>query len=82
MSGVRPDELLLLKILLEQKSISLKEFQRIYNARYNRTLTVQQLDSIIDVLDGKFVSNDIEYQRYRSVEIVINEDSNMILRML
>ena len=82
LSGVRPDELLLLKILLEQKSISLKEFQRIYNARYNRTLTVQQLDSIIDVLDGKFVSNDIEYQRYRSVEIVINEDSNMILRML
>jgi len=82
LSGVRPDELLLLKILLEQKSISLKEFQRIYNARYNRTITVQQLDSIIDVLDGKFVSNDIEYQRYRSVEMVINEDSNMISRML
>ena len=70
LSGVRPEELEILRLLLEQKSISINDFKRFVNEKYDRNITNNQVDYAIDVLQGKFVSNDNEYQKYKNIEVI------------
>ena len=82
LSGVRPEELEILRLLLEQKSISINDFKRFVNEKYDRNITNNQVDYAIDVLQGKFVSNDNEYQKYKNIEVITNDHNNFITRML
>ena len=82
LSGVRPEELEILRLLLEQKSISVNDFKRFVNEKYDRNITNNQVDYAIDVLQGKFVSNDNEYQKYKNIEVISNDHNNFITRML
>ena len=82
LSGVRPEELEILRLLLEQKSISINDFKRFVNEKYDRNITNNQVDYAIDVLQGKFVSNDNEYQKYKNIEVISNDHNNFITRML
>lgn len=82
LSGVRPEELEILRLLLEQKSISINDFKRFVNEKYDRNITNNQVDYAIDVLQGKFVSNDNEYKKYKNMEVISNDHNNFITRML
>lgn len=79
---MRPEELEILRLLLEQKSISINDFKRFVNEKYDRNITNNQVDYAIDVLQGKFVSNDNEYQKYKNIEVISNDHNNFITRML
>ena len=73
---MRPEELEILRLLLEQKSISIDDFKRFENEKYDRNITNNQVDYAIDVLQGKFVSNDNEYQKYKNIEVITNDHNN------
>ena len=47
LSGVRPEELEILRLLLEQKSISVNDFKRFVNEKYDRNITNNQVDYAI-----------------------------------
>lgn len=82
LSGVRPEELEILRLLLQQKVISVEDFQKFYQNKYHRNILEDQIDYAADVLQGKFVSNDGEYQRYKNIEVISSDQSNRIIRMI
>lgn len=81
LSGVRPDELEILNVLLNQEYVSVTDFTRLYGEKYHRDFTCDQLHNAIDVLQGNFVSNDGEYQKYRELNVVSNDDDSLIKRV-
>ena len=81
LSGVRPEELEILHLLLKQRSISINDFKRFINNKYKINVSTNQIDYAVDVLQGKFVSNDKEYQKYKDIEVVSNNHKSMITRM-
>ena len=82
LSGVRPEELEILRLLSRQKCISVEDFQKLYQDKYHRNILKDQINYAIDVLQGKFVSNDGEYQKYKNIEMISSDQSNKITRML
>ena len=81
LSGVRPDELEILDLLMENDSISVNDFQNLYFDKYNRYIESTQVDYALDVLEGKFVSKDEEYQKFKNIEVVSADRGGMIKRM-
>lgn len=82
LSGVRPEELEILRLLSRQNVISVEDFQKLYQDKYHRNILEDQIDYAVDVLQGKFVSNDGEYQKYKNIEVISSDQSNRITRML
>lgn len=82
LSGVRPEELEILRLLSRQNAISVEDFQKLYQDKYHRNIWEDQIDYAVDVLQGKFVSNDGEYQKYKNIEMISSDQSNRITRML
>lgn len=82
LSGVRPEELEILRLLSQQNAISVEDFQKLYQDKYHRNIWEDQIDYAVDVLQGKFVSNDGEYQKYKNIEMISSDQSNRITRML
>ena len=82
LSGVRSEELEILRLLLQQTEISIEDFQKLYLNKYHKNILKNQVDYAVDVLQGKFVSNDGEYQKYKNMEMISNAQNNRITRML
>lgn len=81
LSGVRPDELEILDLLMENDSISVNDFQNLYSEKYDRDIESTQVDYALDVLEGKFVSKDEEYQKFKNIEVISADRGGMIKRM-
>lgn len=81
LSGVRPEELEILRLLLTKESFSVKDFQKFYFDKYHRVISDTQVDYALDVLEGKFVSKDEEYQRFKNIEVISANRTGMIIRM-
>lgn len=81
LSGVRPYELEILKRLLTNERISLpslaEELKHTYTAAYDQA----SLENAIQVLEGRFVSKDEEYQKFKTISILDAKDKNFICRM-
>lgn len=82
LSGVRPDELEILKMLTERKEFCIEEFQNRFRETYGREISEQQAGYAIDVLSGKFVSKREEYERYRTIELFTCDRASRICRMV
>lgn len=63
LSGVRPEELEILQMLLRQNAISIEAFQKLYQEKYHKNIMEDQVNCALEVLQGKFVSNEKEYQK-------------------
>ena len=70
LSGVRPYELEILQRLLENDEIDLAELTEELKHSYHASFDQESLENAIQVLEGRFVSKDDEYQKYKSISIL------------
>ena len=70
LSGVRPSELFILKMLLTKETIPVSEIQRDMRRVLDYKITDQEMNESIKVLQGCFTSKDEEYQKYKTIEIM------------
>ena len=66
LSGIRPYELEILKRLLQTKDVDFAQFSRDFDHAYGYQVDLESFDNAVEVLQGKFVSKEEEYQKYSS----------------
>lgn len=81
LSGVRPDELAILSQLLYRDHIGVADFIKEYQKTYGIKISTSQVNEAIQVLQGHFVSKEAEYQKFRQIDILENDQSGMIRRL-
>ncbi len=81
LSGVRPYELEILKRLFTQEQISVKDLADELRHSYTSAYDQASLENAIRVLEGRFVSKDEEYQKYKEICILDEHEQNFIRRM-
>ena len=80
LSGVRPQELELLKLMLHHDEISIEKFQEDVSTKFGYFLNMDGIQSTLNVLGGHFVSNDAEYQKYIQMDILKPSENRSIQR--
>ena len=75
LKGIRPHELEVLQYLLKHKIANFEEFNKYFYQKYAYKLDTDTFDQAINVLQGKFVSTDKEYQKYKDIQIVLKDES-------
>ncbi len=81
LSGARPYELEILKSLLNAGTVNVEEKKREIQDTYGYEADSRSFENAVDVLQGKFVSKEEEYQKYCHIDIV-TRDSESTLRRL
>ena len=81
LSGVRPEELEILQLLLRQNTISIETFQKLYQEKYRKNIMEDQVNCALEVLQGKFVSNEKEYQKYETIDMISCDQTRRITRV-
>lgn len=81
LSGVRPEELEILQLLLRQNAISIETFQKLYQEKYRKNIMEDQVNCALEVLQGKFVSNEKEYQKYETIDMISCDQTSRITRV-
>lgn len=81
LSGVRPEELEILQLLLRQNAISIEAFQKLYQEKYRKNIMEDQVNCALEVLQGKFVSNEKEYQKYETIDMISCDQTSRITRV-
>ena len=81
LSGVRPDELVILSQLLHRDHIEVADFVREYQNTYGIEISTSRVKEAIQVLQGHFVSKEAEYQKYCQIDILENDPAGMIKRL-
>ena len=79
--GARPYELEILKRLLKSGEVGFDQFKRDFNHEYGYEVNIESFDNAVDVLQGKFVSKEEEYQKYRHIDIVSSSENRMLKRL-
>lgn len=82
LSGARPYELEILKRLLKQEAIDVENIKREFQVKYCYEVDMSSFENAIDVLQGRFVSKEEEYKKYCHIDIVNNDNSQMLRRMI
>lgn len=82
LSGARPYELEILKRLMKQEVIRIDEIKSELQAQYGYIVDMTSFTNAVEVLQGKFVSKEEEYQKYCHIDIVNNDESVMLRRMM
>ena len=70
LSGVRPDELVILNQLLYRDHIGTADFIKEYQKTYGIEISTLQVNEAIHVLLGHFVSKEAEYQKFCQIDIL------------
>ena len=81
LSGVRPDELAILKQLLACDTIEFADFAKEYKQTYGYEIQLPQLQEAVQVLQGCFVSKESEYQKFCHIDILEADRSGRIRRL-
>ena len=81
LSGARPYELEILKRLLQTHDVSFEQFSRDFDHNYGYKIDLKSFDNAVDVLQGRFVSKDEEYQKYCHIDIVSNNENRILKRL-
>lgn len=82
LSGVRPDELEILRQFLEKDRITYKDIIDSCKERYNYEINKEKIDAACAVLKGEFVSNSLERDRYCHIDILRLDDEKYLSRLL
>lgn len=82
LSGARPYELEILKRLMKHEVIRVDEIKEELQDKYGYTVDMDSFINAIDVLQGHFVSKEEEYQKYCHIDIVNNDNTGMLRRMM
>lgn len=78
---MRPYELEILKRLFIQETFSVTALMRELDNQYKEQLDQKSLVNAVQVLEGRFVSKDEEYQKFCHIDILESRDNNVIHRM-
>ncbi len=78
LSGVRPGELEILRLLLTKTHIAYSEIINNCNERYGYKITNKKIDLACNVLKGRFVVNKTEYEKFFNIDI-LNTDGKKYL---
>lgn len=81
LGGKRPYELELLRRLVDHDTVYVSEMQQEFWDTYGIEVGIKALDQAVDVLQGKFVSKDEEYQKYCHMDIVKNSGTRTFQRL-
>lgn len=81
LSGVRPYELQVLHKILIQDTVNYRQFCNEFCNVYGYSVDTESFDNAIDVLHGKFVSKEEEYQKYKNIDLVKVDEHRMMTRM-
>ena len=82
LSGVRPDELEILRLFLEKNCITYSEVINNCKERYGYEITNQKIDAACDVLKGEFVTNSAERERFCHIDILEADGAGYLKRIL
>ena len=81
LSGVRPDELVILNKLLHKDYIYIADFKDEYKKIFGFEISTSQVNEAAQVLQGHFVSKEAEYQKFHQIDILENNRLGMIRRL-
>lgn len=81
LSGARPYELEILKRLMKQEVIHIDEIKSEFCEQYGYVVDMSSFANAVEVLQGRFVADKKEYQKYCHIDIVNNDDSLILHRM-
>lgn len=81
LSGTRPYELEILKELLTTEKVDTRRFEQDFEIQYGIPTNEDSFENAIDVLQGKFVSKDEEYQKYQYIDIIEKPEPHMLHRL-
>jgi superfamily II DNA or RNA helicase/HKD family nuclease len=71
LSGARPYELEILKyMVLNRDDLSFEKMNEYFVQKYHEKLDKDSYDDALDVLQGKFVANSSEYNKYHNIDIL------------
>lgn len=69
-SGTRPHELEILRMMMKEDCISVKRLKESANLRYDRMFEEKQIENAVDVLAGHFTINENERKKYEQIDIL------------
>lgn len=81
LSGVRPVELEILNLLLSNGEASYSDVIENCKRKYDYAVSTKQLESAYNLLKGSFVSKNEEYEKYSTIEILIQEEGTRFRRL-
>ena len=82
LSGVRPTELEILRLLLLQSKVQFDDVIKNCKERYGYSVSKEQVKEAYLVLQGNFVRKTEEYKKYCEMDIVGNKDYSCLNRVL
>lgn len=81
LSGARPYELEILRSIVMSESISIENLQEEFREKYGYDFKLQHVKNAIEVLQGHFVSNEDEYQKFCHIDVLDYDEKRNICRM-
>lgn len=81
LNGARPNELVILKHILKSEEVFAEKIKKELHEKYDCLTGEEALENVISVLQGNFVSNEGEQQKYNKVNIVSYDEGKMLRRM-
>lgn len=81
LNGARPNELVILKHILKSEEVFAEKIKQELHEKYDCLTGEEALENVISVLQGNFVSNEGEQQKYNKVNIVSYDEGKMLRRM-
>ena len=82
LSGARPYELEILRKLLKEGTVNFEKFDNDFAVTYGYHVNLDSFDNAVEVLQGKFVSKEEEYQRYSHMDILCREEDRRLKRLI
>lgn len=82
LSGVRPNELEILRLFLVKNSITYSEVIENCKNLYGFNITKTSIDSACNVLKGKFVTNSAEHEKFCHIDILESDGKAQLNRIM
>ena len=82
LSGARPYELEILRRLLQEGIVNFEKFDNDFAVTYGYHVNLDSFDNAVEVLQGKFVSKEEEYQKYSHMDILCREEDRRLKRLI
>lgn len=81
LSGVRPYELVILKAIMLNESLSFEDLKERLQAEYKCDFELSDMNNAIEILQGHFVSKEDEYRRFCHIDILNYDGEKGIKRV-
>ena len=81
LNGARPYELEILRRLLKSGEINFDQLNKDFDGKYGYEINIDSFDNAIEVLQGKFVTKEAEYEKYAHIDIVSCGENRRLKRL-